>query len=146
MAKYQKLEDTLVSFVCDKRSWSEQKRKTRITYQAAKFGDTEMCSIASSQQGFLTNALTSLALKPNNKFRTVTTTSVKTVCCSSPQHDQQQPPRYQINITCLSIYGLRCITSPRDMFFYDLCRCGWLLFLGDSISLEFFFFFNFFSS
>ncbi|TKY54553.1 hypothetical protein E2542_SST18965 [Spatholobus suberectus] len=49
-----------------------------------------MSSIASSHQSFLTNALTPLPHKPKFRTRTVTIPLLKTVCSSSPQHDQQQ--------------------------------------------------------
>ncbi|KAG4959110.1 hypothetical protein HKD37_13G036305 [Glycine soja] len=52
-----------------------------------------MSSIASSHQSFLTNAL--IPLTHNPKFRTTVhfPSSLKTVSCSSPQHEQQQSPR-----------------------------------------------------
>ncbi|XP_061361619.1 uncharacterized protein LOC133305416 [Gastrolobium bilobum] len=70
-----------------------------------------MCSIASSQQSFLTNALIPLTLKPmfSSRSSTVTISSVKTVYCSCPQHDQQQPqpPRKNENkIAKLAIVAL----------------------------------------
>ncbi|CAJ1941821.1 unnamed protein product [Sphenostylis stenocarpa] len=70
-------------------------------------------TIPSSHQTFLTNALTPL-LTHNRKFRTrsVSIPSLKTtVCCTSPQHDQQHQPPSKKNENKLAKLALVAVAA-----------------------------------